>query len=616
MLDPVIQLEKSKCKACYSCIRACPVKAIQVRKNSVFPFIEETKCIQCGSCIGTCAYKAITYLDSKTGVKELLNSGEKVAAICGPSIAGEFADITDYRKFVQMIRLLGFTYVMEMAFGVDIIAEKYRRLTHDEFKGKYYLTSNCPAMVSLVEKRYPELIGNLVPFVSPIAASALVARKVYGEEIKVVYLTPCVAAKKDVDRYRGLTHINAVLTFKELRELFDEFKISETISEYSDFDEPLGYKGSMYPVPLGFLEATSLDLSLLNENAITSSGNCAMFAVEQFLHHNSTMKHNFSIFFCEGCIMGPGTSDGGKKYLRHALVKDYSSRRLLHFDVDKWKQNITIHSEYKELDAKFVDKKYELPAPSEFDIKIALNVITKKNNNTEVNCGACGFSTCRELAHAVAQNRAIPEMCVTNAQIGNRESSYVSKRITEELDMVKSDLKITKSALEETKELLYARNEALSIFVRGLNTGIVFCDENLKVVESNLGFIEILGEEVKEIHDIIPYLIGADIKTLLPPLLITQFQFILNHDETHITRDVEIEGKWINVSIFQLIQKKLVGAVFRNLHSKEERPEEIIHRVSEVIEENLRQVQQIGFILGEGAAKTEKMLNSIIKSYE
>jgi hypothetical protein len=125
-----------------------------------------------------------------------------------------------------------------------------------------------------------------------------------------------------------------------------------------------------------------------------------------------------------------------------------------------------------------------------------------------------------------------------------------------------------------------------------------------------------LGEEVKEIHDVIPYLIGADLKTLLPPTLIAQIQFILNHDEAQINKDVEIEGKLVNVSIFQLIQKKLVGAVFRNLHSKEERPEEIIHRVTEVIEENLRQVQQIGFILGEGAAKTEKMLNSIVKSYK
>ena len=616
MLDSIIQLDKSRCKACYSCIRACPVKAIHVRKNSVFPYIEESKCILCGTCIATCAYNAISYFDSKKDVKQLLNSDNKVVAICAPSIAGEFDDITDYRKFVKMIRLLGFSYVMEMAFGVDIIAEKYKKLTHDEFNGKYYLTSCCPSIVALIEKLYPELIGNLVPYVSPIAASAIVARKLYGNDLKVVHITPCVAAKKEADRNVGLAKINGVLTFKELRQLFDEFKISETFSEYSDFDEPLGYKGSMYPISQGFLEATGLDISLLEENTITAEGKSSIHAVEQFLEHNKTIKHNFNLFFCEGCIMGPGTSDGGQKYMRYALVKDYINRRLSNFDVAKWQRNLTVHSNFKELNAKFINKKYELPPPSEFEIKIALNHITQRNNNKEVNCGACGFNTCKGLAHAIAQNVAIPEMCVTNSQIGNRETSHVSKRINEELDMVKNELKTTKITLEETKELLHAKNEALSIFVRGLSSGIVFCDENLKIVESNLVFIEILGEEVREIHDVIPYLIGADLKTLLPPSLITQFQFILNHDETQINRDVEIEEKLINVSIFQLVQKKLVGAVFRNLHSKEERPEEIIHRVTEVIEENLRQVQQMGFILGEGAAKTEKMLNSIIKSYE
>jgi len=613
---PVIRLDKKKCKACYSCIRTCPVKAIHVRENTVFPYIEENKCIHCGTCIGTCAYKAISHHDSKKSVMQLLKSKEKVVAICAPSIAGEFDDITDYRKFVRMIRLLGFTYVTEMAFGVDIIAELFRKLTLDDFNGKYYLTSCCPAIVNLVEKIYPELIGNLTPYVSPIAACAIVARKIYGNDLKVVHITPCVAAKKNVDRYTGLTKINETLTFRELRQLFDEYNISETFSEFSDFDEPLGYKGSMFPISQGFVEAANLDTNLLNGNTITVDGKSSVRATKQFLEHYNIIKHNFNIFICKGCIMGPGTSEGGEKYKRYALVKDYISRRLANFDVTKWRHYMDVHSDYKELNTTFTNKKYELPLPDDFSIKIALNRITKRNNNMEVNCGACGFATCKELAYAIAQNTAIPEMCVTNTQIGNRETSLSSKLLAEEAEMVKNELNTTKITLDETRELLYAKNEALSIFVRGLNTGVVFCDDNLKITESNLRFIEILGDDVKDIHDVIPYLIGADLKTLLPPSLITQFQFILNHDETQISRDVQIEDKWINVSIFQLIPQKLVGAVFRNLHSKEERPEEIIHRVSEVIEENLRQVQQIGFILGEGAAQTEKMLNSIIKSYE
>lgn len=618
MLDNIIQLDRSRCKACYTCIRACPVKAIHVRKNSVFPHIEESKCILCGICIqGTCAYKAITYVDSKKDIKNLLNSEDEVVAICAPSIAGEFDDITDYRKFVKMIRLLGFSYVTEMSFGVDIIAKKFRELTHDEFNGKYYMTSCCPSIISLVEKHYPELISNLVPYISPAAASAVIARKIYGENIKIVHITPCVAAKKDVDRYYGPAKIDGVITFRELRELFTEFKITETFSEYSDFDEPLGYKGRIYPIGQGFIEASGLDLGLLDENTITAVGkDSSIAAVRQFLEYDIAIKHNFNLFFCEGCIMGPGTSPNGKKYLRYSLVKDYISRRLENFDKERWQQDIEKHSSYPEYSAKFIDKKYELPPPSEFELKIALNHITEKNNNMEVNCGACGFDTCRGLAHAIAQNIAIPEMCVTYSQIGNREASHSNKKMEEELSILKNDLRATRSALEENREILFLRNEAMSILVRGLNAGIVFADENLEIVESNIRFIEILGDEVRDIHEVIPYLIGADLKTLMPPTLISQFQFLLTHDEERISRDVEIEDKLVNVSIFQLIPNKLVGAVFRNLHSQEERPEEIINRVTEVIEENLRQVQQIGFILGEGAAKTEKMLKSIIKSYK
>jgi Na+-translocating ferredoxin:NAD+ oxidoreductase RNF subunit RnfB len=616
MIDNVIQLDRGKCKVCYSCIRACPVKAIHVRKNSVYPYIEESRCILCGTCIGTCAYDAISYLNSTKECKHLLNSDNKVVALCAPSIAGEFDDITDYRKFVKMIRLLGFSYVTEMAFGVDVIARKFKKLTHDEFNGKYYLTSCCPSIVSLIEKHYPELLGNLAPYVSPAVASAITMRKMYGENLKVVHITPCIAAKKEVNRHIGVGRIDCVLTFKELRLLFDEFKISETFSEYSDFDEPLGYKGSMYPISQGFIEATGLDTSMLNENTITTEGKSSIAAVEQFLEFDKIMKQNCNLFFCEGCIMGPGTSDHGKKYVRHALVKDYISRRLSNFDIEKWQSFIDKHSHYRELEAKFYDKKYELPSPSEYEMKIALNAITERNNNIEVNCGACGFDTCRGLARAIAQNIAIPEMCVTNTRLFNVETSHAAKKSIEELAMVKNELKLTRTALEETKELLFAKNEAISIFVRGLKSGIVFCDENFKIVESNNGFIEILGEDIREIHEVIPYLIGADLKTLLPNTLISQIQFILNHDEMQLTRDVEIGDRLINVSMFQLIPKKMVGTVFRNLHSKEERPEEIIHRVTEVIEENLRQVQQMGFILGEGAAKTEKMLNSIIKSYE
>jgi len=231
----------------------------------------------------------------------------------------------------------------------------------------------------------------------------------------VVHITPCVAAKREVDRYAGLTKINEVLTFRELRELFAELNITETFSEYSDFDEPLGFRGSMYPISQGFLEASSLDIRLLKENTITAEGKSSVHAVKQFQEHYNNIKHNFNIFYCEGCIMGPGTSKGGEKYKRYALVKDYINRRLANFDTEKWIFHMDTHSDYEELNAVFTDKKYELPLPDESEIETALNRITGRNNNKEVNCGACGFAPCKELAFAIAQNTATPEMCVTNA---------------------------------------------------------------------------------------------------------------------------------------------------------------------------------------------------------
>ena len=617
MLESVIQLDGSKCKACYSCVRACPVKAIHVRKNSVFPHIDESRCIMCGVCIGVCAYHAISYVDSTKEVKALLNAPDKVAAVCAPSIAGEFSDITDYRKFVKMIRLLGFSYVNEMSFGVDIVAKKYKECTEDNFKGKYYVNSTCPSIVNLIEKFYPELIGNLVPTVTPAAATAIALRKIYGENLKIVHITPCIAAKKEVDRLHGLAQVDAVLTFQELRKLFREFNIKETFSEFSDFDEPLGNKGALYAIAEGFMEATGLEIGLLKGKTISVEGKeNALAAVEQFIEHNEEIKRHISPFFCEGCIMGPGTSKFGEKYLRRSLVVDYTKKRLSHFDEEKWAKDLAKHSNYKELRATFKDLSYELPPPSDFELKVALYNIVQRNNNKEINCGACGYETCRGLAKAIAQNIAIPEMCVTYSQVGNREATHSMKKVNEELDIARNDLKTTRKLLEELKENLIGKDEALSILVRRISNGLVFVNEEMKIVESNLGFVELLGEDVRDIHEVIPYLIGADLKTLLPSVLITQLNYLLGINETGINRDVEIEGKLINVAMFQLIPNKLVGAIFRNLHSKEERPEEIINRVQEVIEENLLQVQQIGFILGEGAAKTEKMLNTIIKSYK
>jgi Na+-translocating ferredoxin:NAD+ oxidoreductase RNF subunit RnfB len=617
MTNNIIIWDRNKCKTCYSCIRACPVKAIHVKQNTVFPHFEDDRCIHCGHCIAACAYGAIKYYDSKKDVKEMLNSGVKVAAICAPSIAGEFVDIADYRKFVKMIRYLGFYFVNEMSFGVDIIAAKFREITAQNFNGKYFLTSHCPAAVELVEKIYPDLLPNLVPNVSPAAATAIVIRKIHGKNVKVVHITPCVAAKNSLNRYKGNAKIDAVLTFKELRQLFEEFNIKEAYTQISDFDMPFGYKGGLYAIAQGFVEATGLDTSLLNGNTTTVEGSAnTIQAVQQFKEFTENIKCNFSLFFCEGCITGPGMSKCDNKFLKQTFTKDYIKKRLANFEIDRWFSDVMTHSRYKELDCQYNNAEYALVKPDEYNVIVALKKITVPKNGIELNCGACGYQTCYGLAYAVAQGIAIPEMCVPNSQFGSREAVINMRRNSEELEKAETRLKELEILYNEAEIESRSNQSALSILIRSLRTGLVLTDPNFKVVDSNIGFVEILGEDAADIHDVIPFLVGANLKSLLPATLISQLTYLLQHDDDKLQRDVEIQGKLINATMFTLIPNQLICIILRNLHSKEERPEEIIERITEVIEENLRQVQQIGFILGEGAAKTEKMMNTIIETYK
>ena len=157
---PVIYINEERCRNSYSCVRVCPVNAIEVRPQKKHPFILPQRCIGCGLCFVSCAPKAVEFRDSKTEVRELLSSGRKTAALIAPSIASEFDDITDYRKFVGMIRILGFDYVHENSFGVDLIAREYASL-FEKAQGKYYITANCPAIVKMIEKFNPDLVLTL-----------------------------------------------------------------------------------------------------------------------------------------------------------------------------------------------------------------------------------------------------------------------------------------------------------------------------------------------------------------------------------------------------------------------------------------------------------------------
>jgi len=614
-MNPIVEIIKEKCDLNYSCVRVCPVNAIEVKASNDYARIIPERCIGCGSCTSVCPENAIIYRSSVKQTKEILKSPEKKIAIVAPSISGEFHDITDYRKFVQMIKNLGFDHVNEVSFGADIIALKYAEIVNN-FKGKYYISTACPVVVHYIQKFQPELISNLTPLVSPMIATAKIVRQLYGNNVKVVYIGPCIDSKDEALLFNNDGKIDAVLTFHELRNLFNEFDIHEGNVEYSDFDGPIGYKGSLMPIANGLLQAADISEDLLTGNVITAEGKSNMLnAAKQFFKDIETIKKHFNLYYCEGCLMGPGTTKGGEKFIRRTRVTDYANKRLKDFDKEKWQEEI---KRYWDLDYSrtFINDDQRIEAPSEEKIMEILKAIGNEKRNYDLGCNACGYNSCRDFAIAVAKGLAKVDMCMTFSLRNRHEYIKALKTTNEKLAQTQKALQESEQIALKEKEAAKEASDIINSMLQKLPTSLVILDKSLKILQSNNSFIESLGEEAKAIDEVIPGLVGADLKTLVPYNVYSLFSNVLSSNQNILNRDIHIDDKLFNLSIFIIRKDKIIGAVFRDMYSPEVRKEEVIKRVTDVIDKNLSMVQKIGFLLGEGASETEQMLNSIIELYK
>ncbi|HNT92482.1 MAG TPA: [Fe-Fe] hydrogenase large subunit C-terminal domain-containing protein [Bacteroidales bacterium] len=612
--DQVIYINEDKCRNSYSCVRACPVNAIEVKPERAHPVIIADRCIGCGLCYLACSPGAIEFMDSKGRVKEILQSGRPAAALVAPSIASEFDDITDYRKFVAMIRKLGFTHVHEVSFGVDLVAYAYKKL-FEESSGKYYITANCPSIVEMIEKYHPHLVPNLAPLVSPTIATAMVTRDLYGEEVANVFIGPCIDIKAEADLYSDRNLVEGVLTFIEIRQLFEENNIQEKTVKMSEFDPPFGNWGALYPYPAGILQAAGIKRDLVSSHVITASGaEDVKEAINDFDHHIDTIRHHFNLFFCPGCMLGPGMIRHDERYRRRSLVKQYAEKRVEALDKKQWQKDMDRWSKL-DLTRTFRANDQRIPEPSPESIGEVLKIIGKDNRSEELNCNACGYGSCREFASTVAKGLAVPEMCHTYNLRNKQEYIETLRQTNRKLSETKKALKESEEQAMREKDAAQDASDTMNSMLNKLPNGVVIVDNELKILHSNERFLEIIGEDAKAIAEIIPGLRGADLKTLMPFNVYNIFSFVLRENESVISRDVQLEDRMFNVSIFPIRQNRIAGAVIRDLFSPEVQREEVISRVSDVIDKNLDMVQKIGFLLGEGASETEKMLNSIVESF-
>jgi len=304
-----------------------------------------------------------------------------------------------------------------------------------------------------------------------------------------------------------------------------------------------------------------------------------------------------------------------ERFRRRSLVRHYAEKRVGSLDKEKWKKDM---QRWSKLDFsrtfRIDDQRIEEP-PEEAVLEV-LKIIGKDSSDEEINCGACGYLSCRDFAVTVAKGLAIPEMCHTFNIRNKQEYIETLRQTNRKLAETKKALKESEELARREKEIAQSASDMMNNMLEKLPTGVVIVDNNLKILHSNNSFINIIGEDARAIAEIIPGLAGADIKTLIPFNVYNMFTFVIKEDEPVVSKDVHFEDKMLNISIFPIKKNKMCGAIIRDLYSPEVQGEEVINRVSEVIDKNLEMVQKIGFLLGEGASETEQMLNSIIESYK
>lgn len=459
---------KELCRTCYTCVRECPAKAIRIVGGQAEVIAE--RCIACGNCTKVCSQGAKVFLNTTDRVLKLLENDSKVAAIIAPSFPAEFSDIPDYRMLIGMIRSLGFEYVGEVSFGADLVADRYSRLFTNN--NEYYISSDCPSIVNYIKFYHPALTEKLAPIVSPMVAMSRVVRRKYGSGTRVVFIGPCVAKKAES------SEIDEAITFTELREIFSQLGITAEKSQPSDFDQPAGGRGAIFPVTRGLLQTANINDDAITGNIIAAEGRIDFQEALKELEEGMIRNQNMELLCCEGCIMGPGLSKNGKQYNRRALVSFYASSKMAGFDNDAWQ---SAFNEFSDIDLsvrhKAENQLYETPV--EKDINDVLISMGKKTRKDQLDCGACGYETCIEHAIAIKKGLAEVEMCLP----------YTIEKLHKSVkDLALSNEKLSsmKQALKQSEKLAHMGQLSAGI-AHELNNplGVVIMYSNILLDECN-----------------------------------------------------------------------------------------------------------------------------------
>lgn len=561
-LYPVYTL-KNECHDCYKCVRECQVKAIKIQNGNASVINE--KCIACGHCVTVCPAGAKRVRNDIEKVKTLFTAGKQVYVSLAPSWAGVY-DI-DSARMIALLKRLGFYAVSETALGAQDVSIKTSQWLKEQSNG-LYISSACPVIVDYIKMYKPEFAKNITPFASPALTHAKYLKEVYGDSISIVFIGPCIGKKNESDRHPDL--IDASLTFEELNYWIKEEFINPeeiVVGKEDKFVPESSHEGALYPIEGGMNETIKLcghddDTVLISVSGIKPFDN----ALEGFKSAKANKKIFLEALSCDtGCVNGPGKSS---KKSGITITSDVLSK-------------VNFREEIPNEPKVVVDELFEASPVKKHnytpdEISEAMKRIGKTKEEDELNCGGCGYATCRDLACALLSGDAEPSMCV----------SYMRKM-----------------AMKKSAAML-----------RCMPAAIVMVDKDLKIIESNDMFLHMFCDDMYDIFSNREEgLKGAAVDRIIPFSEI--FKKMLKTGTDIHKEHYPCKNKLYDINAFVIEENEVVGAVITDVTANETDRKKIAIKAREVITKNIATVQEIACLLGEHMVETEKLLSSIAQDY-
>lgn len=549
-----LTLKKSNCKNCYKCIRNCPVKAIRFSGDQAHIIADE--CILCGRCFVVCPQNAKEIVSEVEKVKVMIQSGEPVIASMAPSFIANY-DGVGIDAMREGLQKLGFADVEETAIGATMVKTDYERLVHEKQK-PVIISSACASVNLLIQKHYPEMIKYLADTLSPMQAHCRDIKR-RNPEAKTVFIGPCVAKKDEAQRYPGI--VDAALTFEELTEWLEK----ENIRLEKKTDHNPESLARIFPTVAGILRTMKDRNPEYEYVAVDGIENCIAALEDVAAGHVSNCFMEMSA--CKGsCVNGPVM----EKY-HPWFITDYLSVTRYAGDKDFPVEQ----PEISELSRRYDILEGMKDMPTERKIQEILSKMGKKKPSDELNCGTCGYDTCREKAIAIYQGKAEIEMCLP----------YLKEK---------------------------AENFSNIIFDNTPN-GLLVLNERLEIQQINPAACRIMN--IRRPSDVL----GSQVVTLLDPKpfldalesrkSVFQCAYLAEYDR-YVEEQVLYDQSYR--MLFCMLEDVSDEAAERE--KKAEMRRQTTEVADKVVEKQMRIVQDIASLLGETAAETKIALTNLKES--